>query len=558
MMKKFVIILLVLLAGLTCVFAYQNTYRLSSDEVQTFLTLRRLTSTMTPDPTYPVSASQLASLVKSLDTSKLGPVSKAMYDELLEKLEHPQVLKGENKVGADFDLSILGFEVTKSEDPNTYGVLDYNERMPVAVFDGTVYLNEYAAGRFYFDARRRLVECNPGTEVTTVATVFNNFAPFDMKWAEGLPSAAYLSVGAKDVNLIMGRDRLAVGNGFTGNLVLGENVLEDNFIKLSFANNLVSYDFSIDSFNHDDQNSTVINATKKTNYIHRVSFSFTPKMSVSVFEGALVKSFSPFIDIQFFNPFMFMHNTGTYYDASTNNYLGAEFSAMLPENIQIDAQLLVDQFVLPGEVVEKTGEAAYIALLNASTSREVYGGILDVYAEAVYGNPYVYLKNNHGYGIIIDDRGTIRPDYSNESVDLVNDVLSDYNRTNSREKQYFGYKYGGDLFSFGAGAKFVLDGAKYTFDAQFLSKGQNGIWKELGEIRKADKENTVVKQNTFITYLGYENTFLKGIDVRAKLGAVAHSNYRHQAEKGLFDFQFALGVTIRPLEFAKKAKVTLQ
>lgn len=541
-MKRFVSILLVVFVCLSCAFAYQDTYRQSTNEVQTFLLLRKLSGTETPDPTYPISGTQLAGLLRSLDTDKLDETSKAMYNELLNKLEHPVILFGKDGMGANADISLIGAQVMKSLEPDTYGILPFNERMPMGNIKATIYMKDYMTGLFDLSARDKVdVYRAPQPSKIYLSTLLNF-----MKYSEGAPDYAYASIGFDNLNFTIGRDRLAAGNGFTGNLALGENVLFSNFAKLSFVGSYVSYDFTINSFERDfreDTCNTSVNAMKKNTFIHRISFNIKDFMTVSAYEGALVYNDNVFADLQFLNPFMCLHNTGSYYEAKTNNFIGFEVSSILPRGIQLDGQFFVDQIAF-NEDDKNYGENAFAALLNASKTQTVGNGVLDAYVEAVYGNPYVYLKNDKTFG-----KGHKYFDYDNENLDLVHDSKNDFNNDGSRELQYMGYRFGGNLLSVATGATYYRADSKYSLDLQYIMKGQNGIWEHLGERREAGEQG-VLPMHVISVAAGYDQKLFKAVNVQVRLGANEYINYAHSG-KNVFDPQFSVGINIHPLEFLK-------
>ncbi len=538
-MKKIILLIFICFVVISGVFAYQNTYKQSSDEVQTFLILRKLSDTMTPDPTYPISGTQLTNLLKSLNTNALDSKAKSLYDSLLSKLEHPEILFGKDGMGVDSDISILGIQLMQSDAPDTYGILPYKDRMPMLGLNTTMYMKDYMTGVFDISLRETIDAYR--NELWRASLLdFNNYS-------EGAPDYAYASVGFDDLNFAIGRDRLEVGNGYTGNLELGGNILFDNYAKLSFVGSFMSYDFTMDSFEHDDEylGTTYIAAKKKNIYVHRASFNFKDIINLSVYEGALVFAANPFNNLQFLNPFMYLHNTGTYYEADTNNFMGLEIAAVLPKGYQIDSQLFFDQYVTGGEKIEETGENAFEVLLNVSKAATLKNGILDSYIEFVYGNPYVYLKNTHGYGM--DDSFT-----GWENIDLVNDSKNDYNTNSSRELQYFGYRFGGNLFSVGTGASYYLNNSTFSLDLQYICKGTNGIWD--GDNRKA-QDQTADPMHVITAYAGIDQNFYSAFNIQLKFGFAEYINYKHLGTNK-FDPQFSIGVCIHPLEFLKN-KATL-
>lgn len=547
-MKRVFLFLLIIAISLYSVFAWQNTYRLSSDEVQNFLLLRKVSSTITPDPTYPISASQLSALVKSLDTSKLSGKYLDIYNDLINELDHPEVIVSSknHESGINLNVSVLGMQYIQGLDIDTYKILPYKDRKPLFDIKTDIYMSEYAFGLFDFGIHTK---SNLDKSTNKFNYSIYDFFTNSVEKSENYPNSAYGSFGFDNFNLTVGRDRLGNGNGYTGNLVLGENNIFQDFMKISYANDLFSYDFTINSFNCEDKEKShsvidALTANKKNIYLHRFSFNVLNYANISLYEGALVYSKYVFSNIQLFNPFMIFHNTGSYYDASTNNFFGIESLVNIPKfDLYVDAQVLFDQIVLKGEDPQKTGEFAFISLLNLSNTKEFKYGILDTYAEVVYGNPYVYLKNKHGYGI------SDIADYKVDNYDLVSDIYTDFNDKCSQDLQYLGYKYGGDLFTIAFGSKYQKDKFKISADIQYLAKGDNGI--RDGETREANGE-IGIPEITYMINVGLDYNFYKGFDVSGKAAYLRHNNYHHNSNKLVNDLQFALSVNIKPMELLDK------
>lgn len=575
-MKKFLSVLLVLFVLSGSVFAYQNVYRLSSDEVQTFLLLRKVSASLTPDPTYPVSAEQLSNLVKSLDTSKFNDNFMKMYNDLIDELDHPQVIFEKDGAGIDQQVDIIGVQLYKVNDPDIF--MPYKDRIPMANLETDLYFGKHFFGRAGLDPRKDYNQKEK--DMTTILNV--------MDYNEGLPFIPMASAGYGNLNLTVGRDRLGAGNGFTGNLTLGENSVFDDFVKLSYVNSLMSYDFTYKHYKT-DYSSVYKQPDTKNLYVHRFSVNFFDRVNFSMFEGVLAAGHYPIpdegngdhpfdkminsnnFDFDYLNPFMLLHNTFKYYSGNVNNFIGFEVTGKLDSGWQLHGQFFLDQINFMGEDVVLSGETAYIALANASKTFTVGNGVLDFYAETVYGNPYVYLKNYHGYGINnggnYNSNSFFRDNYKQnklyERIDLVADYLIDLNEGITTDRQYLGYKYGGDLFTIATGAKYRVGKLRLNANLQYIAKGDLGIWdgeKRLAHGRDnndpeyagtiselAVRENII--QHTFLAEMNAGYTFAKGIEVSGRVAALGNINYHHEKKPLAFDFQYAFGVNVHVLDF---------
>lgn len=550
-MKKFLSVLLVLFVLTGSVFAYQNVYRLSSDEVQTFLLLRKVSASLTPDPTYPVSAEQLSNLVKSLDTSKFNDNFMKMYNDLIDELDHPQVIFQKDGAGIDQQVDIIGVQLYKVNDPDIY--MPYKDRIPMANLETDLYFGKYFFGKFGLDPMKAYNKNQK--DITTLKDIMN--------YSEGVPYIPVASIGYGNLNLTVGRERLGAGNGYTGNLILGENSVFDDFVKLSFINSFMTYDFTYKRFiTEGSARGEMANITKNV-YLHRFSVDLFDKVTLSFTEGALAAgniateagSSSKGFDFDYLNPFMFMHNHFKFYWGTVNNFFAFEAAAKIPDSWMLTAQVFIDQIVFGAEDPKTYGEAAYMALVNMSKTMPLGSGVADVYFEGAYGNPYVYLKGGRGYAI--NNRSQYIGEEKYKAVDLVADYLLDMNEVPVvTDSQYLGYRYGGDIFTLAAGAKYYWGNFKFDANVQYIAKGNYGI--RDNELRRAEgresycddefKEPNVI-QHTLIAELGADCTIARGLEIVGKAGMLATINDKHEKKPLAFDYQYAFGVNVHVLDF---------
>ena len=570
MIKKLAFLLCVFALICSSVFATQQTFVYSSQEVHNLLTLATMTGTPVPSMTYPITSEFILQMLDIMDISRLSGPALKLYQNLKSSLENQSYLikTRDEKYGIKLNVTVLGAEIWKGPEvtdnfevpfrsPESFfaeiwhlpRLSEFKDRIPVASAEAILNFSDYFTGDFRFD-----LGINDKTAKPITSTINWDFL-FDAGFVEhDLVTKSYASLGFNNVNLIVGRDKLSAGSGKTGNLELGENQLYQDFAKLSALSYPFSYDFTLsvyDSYpegwseewtSYDDYQKNLLNYFKldgpvKAAYIHRFSVSLFKRATLSFYEGAMAYGDGILSDPRVLNPFMFIHNTFSFKSGNVNNFFGLEAEVNLPANLKIDIQAILDQFRTSNETTS-SGENAYGILANLSGSWVAGDGILSAYAEYVFNSPGLYLKE---YRSLYPLDNSYPYDKRTEYYKL--DLITGYNNSLVSEFAYLGYKYGGNLHAFGLGASYLWHGHTFSADLFFLSKGEFGIGK--GEQRALSDteyhyEKTGIVKNSLSFTLGAGGTLYKGLDYKVKAGLVGK------------EFQFALAFSVHPLEFFKQ------
>lgn len=535
-MKKRIIILLSVLTLLACspVFAGQKNYRQSSEEVQALLTLSRLSGTALMEMTYPVTEDNLAFLLSKIDTSKLSGPAMQMYTDLKDKLENRRLLlEFPESVGLDISLPLIIGEAWKGD-----SFLPFKDRLALAAPGFEFKITDYFTIASVFDFKSD-PDVFTEYEDIRIHTLYNIKTGVSHEY----PTTAYGSLGNKYLNLTVGRDRMSAGGGMTGNLSLSENLLFQDFAKLSAIKGPFSYDFSILAYDrHTDGTNEGIKRYNydepfKAAYMHRLSAVIRSKATVTLFQGLMTYGKHAFSDPRVLNPFMMVHNTFTFLNGNANNFFGIELSAVLPYGLKVDAQGFLDQLVLGSESSD-TGKNAFGALANLSGSWVVGDGILTGYVEGVYNNKALYLIE----------------EYNSETPDLLEwyklDLVSANCYFKGGEQNYIGYPFGGDVKVIALGSSYLWKGMKFTADAMYRIKGGHGI--DINEERRADADTSVPDEKTLSVSAGISGKVFEAISYRAGLGYTRISDFQHEKGSSMSEIQFAVGFKIDPISFIKR------
>lgn len=301
-----------------------------------------------------------------------------------------------------------------------------------------------------------------------------HFSFFGASSHQNFPFDAGISLGTKGFSFILGRGRVSLGEGYTGNTAIGDNYEYQEFMKLGFYTKRTSVFLTLTNFDSSRGISVdepwKLNATGFSDYRelrHSVTYEVVPmdpfKMSLSFI--TLIDTNTAF-DFRYLNPFMVMHNYYNYHEETTleaNNMISVDVSWSFLKKWSLYAQVSMDQFQIPGEAEGYLGFGytepnAFGGLLNISYTDILADGLLNVYAETVYNMPGMYLNSK-----FYDKDGNITQyKYVNHKDGDINrrcwsqDFLLGYSRTESNDPDlaYSGYKYGPDCFVVSVGGTY--------------------------------------------------------------------------------------------------------
>lgn len=401
-----------------------------------------------------------------------------------------------------------------------------------------------------------------------------HFSFFGASSHQNFPFDAGISLGVAGFSFVLGRGRVSLGEGYTGNTAIGDNYEYQEFMKLGFYTKRTSVFLTLTNFDSSHGVSIdkpwKLNATGFSNYRelrHSATYEVVPidsfKASLSFI--TLIDTNTAF-DFRYLNPFMVMHNYYNYHEETTleaNNMISVDVSWSFLKKWSLYAQVTMDQFQIPGEAEGYLGFGytepnAFGGLLNISYTDILAGGLFNVYAETVYNMPGMYLNSK-----FYDENGNITQYNHNRDTGVPyarrcwsQDFLLGYSRTESNDPDlaYSGYKYGPDCFvvSFGgvyekplefsvkSALMYMMHGEKgrggnvsnYTFD------GIDGI-DDVNRIAL-----TGIVEHTFCVSLEGSYSILPWLSVS---GGAAYSyrwNFRNEASRTLGNLQAYVGVSI--------------
>ena len=584
--KAFVVLLLLIISvSFVCAVNYQKTYQMS-DEV--WVRANRLCITagyLGPAPVSPISGAEILNALERLDYSSLSAWQKEEYDYLVAELSDPAdgvSFTGKNII---FDpqlfIGLEGYAFNNLKDtPVDDFFIPYRDRIPFFYAGIDAYFGDlaYIDMQLLFKDGLRGFALDPNGNVIN-GNNFYNFSNFSFLlspvygggWSflmdvnehvnYGLynyhPIKAGGSFGNEFMNLFIGRDRQAFGNGITGNMVIGDNFSFQEMVKLSFFSDIFSYYISLTHFdNVENDQPFSFNGFHQNRLIHRFDINLFNKFRIAVNVGAHMLTDSPF-DFRMLNPMMLVHNwrnnkEATEWDPSKqdelNNILGFEFEYAFYPGFIASAQIVIDQFRLS---VEKDSQvpSALGFLVNLKHVAKVGDGYLESWFEAAYTSPYLYLN----YKYITDENSNHIPMYMLDHI-----VGYSYGANVPGEVNYTGYIYGPDAIVLAAGSEYAsFDSWTIGGKLLYMAHGEYGYKSYLDPEKDKDKYESglnnmdkadpstpsgVVEHTLALTVDGSYH-ILDNLELTGALYASYKWNYHNEKGINRGDVQAAIGLS---------------
>ena len=371
-------------------------------------------------------------------------------------------------------------------------LIPYRYEMPSLTFYPEMYFGDFIFLEADFSIRNnpyRLYESSFGWLMTGVYGNFSFFGskPSDLpgyiqypnsSFAPDFPYKAGASIGNDYISFIIGRYPHSIGNGISGNLVIGDNFTYQELLALSLTTDYFTYNISVTRFdqqvnvpNIDNPNYTTFSRQEFTGeqqyrVVHRFDVNLWNKARVAIDLGTIYNT-SFGLDPRFFYPFMNHHNYFNYtnYEEMTefdeaNNIMGLEVEITPFKGFGIAAQFVLDQAQMYFEDGDSL-PAAYGALLNFKYSKNIGGGTFNAWLEGVYTSPYLYLNGKR---------------YTDGTIEYNLDYVVGYHIQYKDSAGFSGYVYGPDSLVFSLGGEYIAPDSIWTIggNIQYRVQGRKG------------------------------------------------------------------------------------
>jgi len=490
-----------------------------------------LSGTISPNR-YPITGKELLSYLERVPEGKRDELWQSAYKRLTGKA----YLIGDKSSGFNLGIeaNLAAYPALGNDVPAQFGekykdIPSWGAINAEGVFSGNTYLY------------MRFEEKDP---VDNGKAAKSNIETF----TEGKNTQAYqpfkagLSLGAGNLNFQIGRNRLSVGNGMTGNLIVGDNFAFQEYMSVTWFSSFVSYSYSLTHFDQqtgagkDKSDYTFLDFAFGGNHnnrvMHSLSVHIANRVTLTANLGALFQMDAPF-DFRLLNPMMIVHNYNNFSEETTvssgdeaNNIMGLDLMVSLPHGWQINASAAMDQIQMQYET-NRTIPNAFAFMLNAKNRTKLKRGILSTYAEAVYTMPYMYLNNKND----IDDKKTT-PNYNY-------DFIVGYGLTGGADFGISGYAYGSDSFVLSTGAEYREDRWSIGVDALYFAHGEHGLFTDnltFDGYKEGDNQTPFsgTTQHYFKVSVDGEYEILDGLTMELGVAANIIWNYNNAKDEDLF------------------------
>ena len=448
--------------------------------------LCRLAGVTGPSSFSPISARGLEIALNRIDPASLSEKEQKEYGRLKAELTGNYLFSSD---GFDFNLNTgvnvgvniadySNFDFSNSDgiapDRRNEALLQYRFEIPAIYIHPAFNFGDYV----YMEANFALQNNNHHMYETTFGWLLTSYnGHLSVFGSEGptnppgeLPLRAGLSIGNDNLSFIIGRYPHSVGNGITGNLVIGDNFIYQELTALSFMSRYFTYNISVTRFDQMETlnaGSTITDISRNEftgpqqfRVVHRFDINIIDKVRIGLNLGTIYNSNFGF-DIRFFYPFVLGHNYYNY-DNSTikrsfdeaNNILSLSGEWAITKGLSFYGEVAIDQFQLPWED-STTVPPAFGVLLNLKYSVQIGDGVLDSWIEGVYTNPFIYLNQK------IDEDGI---------HDFNLDYIVGYEMSTLADYGYSGYQYGPDSFVLSFGSNYTSDNERWMVGGLLMYK----------------------------------------------------------------------------------------
>ncbi len=406
------------------------------------------------------------------------------------------------------------------------------------------------------------------------------------------PNRAFAAIGGNGWTVQIGRDQLNWGSGSTGNLVLSNNFPYHDMARATIYTNSFKYTYLLSFFpskyNYYTEDGKYIGNSGNDSYrfpLQGISFYaahrfegrvLEDKLSITVTEAITYDSPSGNITFTSLCPMYFMHNA--YIPSNTNSTLAFELNYTPLKGLGIYAQLLLDNFAMPGfetspgpNKKEDITPDAKGFLLGAKYITNALEGTLTINPEVVYVQPFTYLRDAAA------KRGTGTQPYGLDYIAAVRYRLysyEDYAKSDILYDEYvLGYTYGPDCLVANLSAQWEKGNLTIGGKFFFLAHGTHDFWTIWTKVPAHTSEEDYSKQYSGIssdhsntgnyrygdeakkrnsiwyTYdigLSVKYDMLNNLSFSAAVDFVNMNNIFNIKGQNASDFQLILGVTYKP------------
>lgn len=391
-------------------FANQRLYDGNSKEYIEVRRLCQVAGVVGPSSALPVNGEELVMALDRIDSSSLSPALRNRYDVLYAQIA-PEKKNFEVAIPVEFSPQV--FLSTNQKGDRKDFFIPFRDERALMNFGLQMFFSDVVFMETAMPIR------NISTADHIPYTSFDFFYDSNTDIFHTMPLLARGSFGNDMFSLYLGRTRHSMGNGYTGNMVVGDNYPYQEVLNVKFTSNYFTYNIDITHFDTQRTNGDIsgiyesfvsatfdnphIDGRQQTRVVHRFDFNILDKVRFALNMGTVYYG-SASMDFRWLFPFMIFHSYYNYSEDElikdndeANNIMGLEIDYPIIPKLNLSAQIVMDQFQIPGREDGNAVPNAFGALLSISyvemTKDRDYVGFF----EFAMTSPYLYVapkKNN--------------------------------------------------------------------------------------------------------------------------------------------------------------------
>ncbi len=281
-------------------------------------------------------------------------------------------------------------------------VVDYRRRLPLVDLPLSLWAGESIAANLTVELRDdyRAIDdswtvrgTDPPKPASELWPVSLNVVP-PLCYDTFLPFRAWVAFGGTAFSLQFGRDNLSWGNGFTGNLMLGDTADYHDFLRLRFFGDWFSFTSVFAAIQSDEDDPARAPAGFAC---HRLELRFRELFTVAFSESvAIQRPDSPLGLIHDLNPLLVYH--GWLAPSRANSLMTAELTVTPARGLALYGQFALDEAKTgPEAAVGDRKPQAFGWLGGVRAAFALGDGVLSCVAEGALTDPWLYNRYEAPY-----------------------------------------------------------------------------------------------------------------------------------------------------------------
>lgn len=378
----------------------QRIIALDSEVYQDIDALYMMNGFAPPSYARPWSEDEIDHILSKLQPEKLTGPAKLAYENIQKKLSKKLLFGKEEKAFASISgtVNLEGF--FKTNDDRKEWVHGYEERLPLFDIPFEFWLWDH----MYIDVDLSIREAH---DVLYDSDYDYSNIPENIKYIDpSIPYRAFMSVGGRNWNVQMGRDKISWGNGETGNMVISDWADWYNFIKFTTYWKVLKFSFvyaGLESyltpeekeFDKREQGDGLVQGNYenfreryKAFLAHRLEARITDKFTMAATEGIIFGNKYP--EFGNMNPVSIFHSV--FAPEYSNVIFSLEADYAIFRGFDLYAQVAMDEMKLSIENSESARPTALGYMLGTRYLFPAGDGIVKLTLEGAYTDPYLYNR----------------------------------------------------------------------------------------------------------------------------------------------------------------------